>query len=591
MMLLLLGLPLGAVTYLVGRSIVASAAAALACAFIAWATLPVLRIDFAGPWLIAVYGLVIGAAITFIAGASGSSNSSERDRSFVLAIMATAILAVLAVASFVTSSPIFRARDYAALIGDVREVPFQDAIKRVSTDGKQADDGTVIDQSDIPLVPEAVATKRAQDLLGTDPSLGGTFTLGEPHRTRRAGRVVYAFPLEYTGLLKYLSGGPIPGVIWVDANDDRQGQFVREVDGKPIAIRCAESAWFGDNLERAVWNQGHRTVGLTDYSLELDDRGAPMYVVTEYAHRVGFSGADVTGVTVFDPQTCTSVDYGLDKLPAWVNRVVPSAMVAQQVTDWGAYREGWNNQAFGAHKGVLVPAVPTDGDGEGVVLLPMSHGGSTAWYVGVTTPGNPNGTIGFIVVDSRTKRAVFFRQNGATEQAAARNMQAKEPRQGYGSSWPILVNVEGTATYMSVMLDPSGNYGGIGMTPVGDRDLVVLAPDIRTAVREMRQGLARVAGGTGLVPGGKPDAIAARIARIGSFTANGRTAYFFLLQGRPGAVFNADPSAFGATLPLAREGDLVHVTANDDGSGGYTVSSMTDEALAAAPTEPAARHD
>jgi hypothetical protein len=107
----------------------------------------------------------------------------------------------------------------------------------------------------------------------------------------------------------------------------------------------------------------------------------------------------------------------------------------------------------------------------------------------------------------------------------------------------------------------------------------------------LRQGLARTGGGSGLAPGGKPDAYVARIARIGSFTANGRTAYFFLLQGRPGAVFNADPSAFGSTLPLAREGVVVHVTANDDGSGGFTVSSLADEALSAATPEAPKKND
>ena len=44
--------------------------------------------------------------------------------------------------------------------------------------------------------------------------------------------------------------------------------------------------------------------------------------------------------------------------------------------------------------------------------------GKSYWYTGITSAGADDSTIGFMLVDTRTKEAKLYRQLGATETAA-----------------------------------------------------------------------------------------------------------------------------------------------------------------------------
>jgi hypothetical protein len=132
------------------------------------------------------------------------------------------LLAVLIVVSFLATTSLFRASAYASLIGRVETIPFAQAIQRLDTTGHTvAADKTVIDQASVRLVDADVAERRAQELLGRDPEFGGTYTLGRMQLNRRGGRLVFATPLEFTGLFSWRASDGAPAYAWVDAHDAR----------------------------------------------------------------------------------------------------------------------------------------------------------------------------------------------------------------------------------------------------------------------------------------------------------------------------------------------------------------------------------
>ena len=290
------------------------------------------------------------------------------------------LLAVLAVLSFASTASLFRARAYAALIGPVEIVPFAQAVQLLDTAGHSAASNvTVIDQETVRLVDADVAVRRAQELLGRDPEFGGAYELGTMQLTRREGRLVFAAPLEFTGLFRWWSSDGAPGYVWMDAHDPRRAALVTNVDRTPVRLRRTDSAYFGRNLRRLVWTSAPATA-TTDYSFDIGPGGRPYYVVTTYDHRVGFGGSDPTGVViVVDPQACTTERHGLDDVAAWVNRVVPEDIVLEHVADWAALNGGWlNASVIGAHAGVKVPT-------PGIELLFTTAAGDTAWYMGLAS--------------------------------------------------------------------------------------------------------------------------------------------------------------------------------------------------------------
>jgi hypothetical protein len=548
-------------------SAIATVTALLFAAAWTYLCLPVLALDFADPWLLAIASLMAGG------GAALWARRREERRSIrvTAAMAATAagpvLLIVLAAVSFFSTASVFRARAYADLIGKVETVRFAEAIQRMDIVGRPvASDKTVIDQESVRLVDADVAERRAQELVGGDPEFGGTYRIGTMRLTRREGRLVFASPLEFTGLFRWLSSDGVPAYVWVDAHDPRSAGLVKEADGEPVRLRCIDSAWFGTNIQRLVWNSAP-SAATTDYSFEIGPRGRPFYAVTTYEHRVGFGGNDPTGIVVVDPQTCTTERHGMNDIPAWVNRVVPEEIAADQAADWAELSGGWLNASlFGAHKGVKVVT-------PGLQLVSTTARGDTGWYMGIATAGNPNGTVGFLLIDSRTKQAAFFEQAGATEVSARNAMLGKvAEKTGWTATLPILYNIGDRATYLSIFKDASGNYKGVGLMPVDDRNLVVVADDLNRGLLAYTQLLAGRSDG-GANPAEPRIELDGVVARISTEIVDGNSVYWLTLDDKPGVVFTAT-NRLGPQVALTRAGDKLHLTAQGPSGGALTVTSL-----------------
>ena len=538
----------------------------------AYLYLPVLAPDFIGLWVIAMATLAIGGGVAFWTRRK-ENHSSRQFRAAVLTMAAApALLVVLIVASFVSTASMFRAAAYASLIGTVETVPFTQAIQRLDTTGHPvASDKTVIDQASVRLVDADVAERRAQELLGRDPEYGGTYTLGTMQLTRRKGRLVFASPLEFTGLFRWRSSDGAPAYVWVDAHDARSAGLVKEADGKPLRLRCIDSAYFGDNLRRLVWDSAP-DIATTDYSFEIGPKGRPYYAVTTYDHRVGFGGGNPNGIIVVDPQTCTTARHAMTDIPAWVNRVIPEDIAEAQAADWAALSAGWLNASpFGAHAGVKVPT-------PGVELVSTTATGDTSWYMGLATAGNPNGTTGFLLVDSRSKKATYFEQSGATETAARDAILGKiAEKRGWTVTLPILYNISDRATYLAMLKDGSGNYKGVGLMPVDDRNLVVVADDLTRGLMAYSQAIAGRASGSAN-PTEPQIVVDGVVARVATEVVDGNTVYWLTFKEKPGAVFSAT-SRLGPQVALTRPGDTLHVTAQGPEGGVLTVTAMDNPAV------------
>ena len=100
--------------------------------------------------------------------------------------------------------------------------------------------------------------------------------------------------------------------------------------------------------------------------------------------------------------------------------------------------------------------------------------GRSFWYTGIQSAGADNGTNGFMLVDTRTKAAKFYRVIGINETEAMRiaDDQPFAKAAQYSSNFPVLYNVRGIPTYFMTMKGSSGNVVGYCFLAVNNRQAV-----------------------------------------------------------------------------------------------------------------------
>ncbi|MCG8453209.1 MAG: hypothetical protein MI717_08515, partial [Spirochaetales bacterium] len=368
-------------------------------------------------------------------------------------VLASVAFLLLTLVPFLTTAPMFRSGAYRELLGDVQQKEFSESVAPV-------------DASRIRLVDQSMAAKLGDKKIGEDPALGSIAELGTFAIQRYRGELYWVAPLVHRSFFKWISYREgSQGYVMVSATNPQDVRLVQSIAGENLHLRYQPQAYFGEDLKRHVYFGGHQRVGLADYSFEIDEDGQPFWVITRFEKAVGYGGREALGTVVVNAQTGEIQDYSLSETPAWVDRIQPEAFVRDQINDWGRFGKGWWNAIF-AEEGVIQLT-------EGTSLV---HGadGHSYWYSGLTSSGGDDSTVGFILVDTRTKEASFYRQSGATERAARRSAEGKVQEKGYVASFPVMYNVQGRPTYACALKDKTGliklvalvsveNFGVIGI--------------------------------------------------------------------------------------------------------------------------------
>lgn len=450
-----------------------------------------------------------------------------------------AILAslILIIGPFISSTPFFHASAYRELIGDVVESQFNEDISPVSVD-------------DIRLVDEANAMRLGDKKLGEVPGLGSVAKLGNFHIQSVDGELYWVAPVVHRDLIKWLTNlsGTI-GYIKVSATNPQDVSFIQELNGEPIRILYQPDAYFYQDLTRHLYTHGYANIGLTDFTLELNDEGKPFWIVTLYEHKVGFGGSDATGVAVIDPATGTIERYTIEDAPSWIDRIQPEQFVVNQLTNWGTYVNGFLNSVI-AEEGVLVPTPGTS--------LVYGDDGKSYWYTGITSSGGDDSTIGFVLVDTRTKNTKLYRQSGATEYAAMSSAEGKVQEKGYTATFPVMYNIFGSPTYVVSLKDKAGLIKMIVLVSVEDYSLLGLGETKADALRNYKEALKSKGNDLNISPSSDTKTLIGSVTRIGQDVQGGTTYYYFTLDS--GKKLFSATSSISPEIIVTSVGDTVTIT-------------------------------
>lgn len=426
------------------------------------------------------------------------------------------------------------------------------------------DDVVEIDTSQIPIVDIQLADKLADKKLGDEIALGSKVEVGEfTNKQQVNGKLVYVAPLDHRSFWKWNANkSGTPGYVVVSATNMNDVQLIKEVDGKEIKIKYSESAYFSDNLKRNIRSKGFRNVGLTEYSFELDDDGNPFWVVTTYKNTTLWGNGEATGVVICDPQTGECGWYSVKDAPEWVDIIQPEEFVKKQIQNYGKYVHGVFNFS------------ETDELSMTEHMTTVYNDGDCYYYTGMSSVGKDNGTVGFIMVDTRDKSVKFYKMAGATEEAAMKSAEGKVQNMGYSATEPIPLNVSGIPTYFCTLKDNEGLVKQYSLLNIEDYSIVAVGDSIaeakRSYINAMNNVGVKVDFGDGEVYGYTKEGI---VSRIGSNIENGETYYYFILDNDTTKLYLASYTV-SEELPITREGDNVKVSYLDESNGSINIASF-----------------
>ncbi|MEA2687650.1 MAG: hypothetical protein QOD51_257, partial [Candidatus Eremiobacteraeota bacterium] len=421
------------------------------------------------------------------------------------------------------------------------------------------------DPRHVRVVPEESAIFTGEKVVG---QLGAYYRVGTYNVQSENGRLVWVAPLNFQGIVQWLSRRTSPGVVIVDAEKPDAPAELRM--RAPLAY--VPSALLNANLRRHVWLR-YGTELLLEQTLQLDAQGNPRYLVTLGRPTIGWSGQKVTAVVIVDPATGAMERIPreqFDRLPPWVSRVYPPELVVEY-NDWfGRYVHGWWNAAI-TKRDVHLPARD---DVFGILLADKRF----VWFVDHTSPNRTDASMtGFTYTDSRTGAMTYFTSSGgeynskAAEDAVAGNPVIKQGR--LLPTQPVLYVLFGQNTWVVPAIADNGKFQTLALVQAAGGHVVVgnsSAPSpVQDAFASYRAFLGESTAGAVATP-----RVSGTLDRFAY--ANGRV--WFTLRERRGVYTIVDPA--GPDVLLARPGDRVSFETSQDENGARIVRAFADASIA-----------
>ena len=503
--------------------------------------LPVLNYGFiALPMILLVIVLIGIIVFTRLKVVNEKKIQLVEKPSKIFFILIGVLLFYMIVFPLFTSLPMFRSESFKNLIGKV-------------ADGKSISNHIApISIDEIRVVDENLAYLLGEKILGSQPALGSQVELGHFCIQKVGEDLYWVAPLLHSGFFKWMNNKEgTAGYVMVSATNERDVKLVQNVGGKDIKIKYQPEAFFGSKIERHLYFNGYATVGLADYTFEIDDQGNPFWVATKYVKKIGFAGNDATGIVIVDAQTGAMKDYTIADTPKWVDRVQPIDFIEEQLNDWGKYVHGYWNFS-NANKLQIT---------EGLTLI-YGENNKSYWYTGLTSVGKDESAVGFVLVDTRTKETTFYKQSGATEFAAQGSAEGKVQEKGYHSSLPIPYNINNIPTYVMTLKDDGGLVKMYAMVAISDYTIVGVGNSMREALTSFKSAYNMTGNKLNSSSLTNKKQLKSVVTRITNDVKNGNSFYYFTTKDYPNIFVGS--SQISNQLPVTIVGDSIKVSFDVD---------------------------
>lgn len=267
--------------------------------------------------------------------------------------------------------------------------------------------------------------------------------------------LVYVALLEHKGFLTWLKNSYSPGYVLVDACNPSKFWVITGIGTtknniKPLEIKYTNGFWWGNqDIERHMRLNGYTNVILSDFDMEINEKGVPYAPVTTIENTIGFSTPMVTGVALVNLINGNIKWYEPAKAPTFVNMIQTKDITYRLMKWYGDYIYGyihWTEKA-----GLTKPCSGMD-----VVQTPKG----CYYYVGISAQGDDVATQGYMLTDTRTGKTTYYRRQGVSEAEAIKVLSTPQElnlqieRKVIEMTEPVFYSIEGVPTYFTTYVSP-----------------------------------------------------------------------------------------------------------------------------------------
>jgi hypothetical protein len=419
----------------------------------------------------------------------------------------------------------------------------------------------------IRVVDQSLAEILGDKVLGSQSALGSQVRLGTFNIQKVGNELYWVAPLLHSGFFKWQKNiQGTPGYVMVNATNERDVKLVQEIKGKKLYVKYQSEAYFFDNLERYLYFNGYWNVGLTDYSFEINDEGIPYWVVTKFKKTIGFAGEEAQGVVIVNAQSGEIKEYSIKDAPLWVDRIQPAQFIESQLNNWGEYVKGYWN--FSNENKLQITEE---------VSLVYGEDNEAYWYTGLTSVGADEATVGFVLVNTRNKKAIWYKQSGATEFAAQNSAKGKVQEKGFSASLPIPYNINNIPTYVMTLKDNGGLVKMYAMVAIEDYTIVGVGNTLREALMAYKNAFNTTGNKINAQSKTVKKIIESIITRINGDVKNGNSFYYFTIKNLPKVFIGS--SQISNDFPITAIGDSVAISFDNDNQDVIDVTSFKNKSI------------
>ncbi len=503
------------------KFIAISALVIAAVAFIYYyAALPPINIHAPGFWKFIIFLCVVGVVLSALFNIKGTKPKYKRVRGvdketfefeyktpagrgiLKASIIITFIVVGIFLIGSILSSEIVNASKYHNLL-TVENREFSEDIKEVSYD-------------QIPILDKQSATNIGNRVMGTMVDMVSQFEVSDAYsQINYNNKPVRVSPLEYGSIIKWFTNSSkgIPGYIRIDMTT-QEAECVR-LEQK---IKYSKSDHFQRNIYRHL-RFAYPTYIFDEINFEIDEEGTPYWICPVKKYNIGlFGGVTVGRVVLCNAVTGEMQDYAIEDVPLWVDKVFSAEMLIGLYDYYGELKHGYFNSILG-QKDCLRTT-----DGYNYIALD-----DDVWvYTGVTSVGQDESNVGFVLMNQRTMETRYYEISGADENSAMSSAEGKVQHLGYKATFPIIINVSDQPTYFMALKDSAGLVKSYAMLNIEKYQTVAIGD----TVSECEASYVKMLNDNGIAQE-KPvekQTITGKIQKIVPTVTDGNSHYYIILE-------------------------------------------------------------
>lgn len=518
--------------------------------------LPAINIHSVGIWFFAI-GLLLLLLLFYAVKSKKTSYERKHDKFMKLLSYGIVVLIGVFIIGSLLSSPIFNSKKYQQLLTvDNRE--FTEDIKQVSFDK-------------IPLLDRDSAALIGNRKMGSMVDYASQFEVSDYYtQINYNDAPVRVSPLRYASPIKWLTNQSqgIPAYMKIDMAT-QTAECVKLQNG---SIKYSPFEYFNRNLYRHLRFR-YPTYIFNNISFELDEDGTPYWSCSVKAFKIGLFGGQTIGRLVLcNAITGETIDYPIDKVPAWVDHVYPASMLIGFYDYYGTLKHGFLNSVLGQRDCLKTT--------EGYNYIALDD---DVWvYTGVTSVTGDESIVGFVWMNQRTKETRYYPITGAKEISAMSSAEGQVQHLRYTATFPLLLNIGNEPTYFLTLKDAAGLVKKYAMVNVQRYQVVAIGDSVASCQKQYAL-LMKENGIQNITALEEQKEITGKITKIAQAVVDGNSHYYVLLDNSDD-IFDV-PVADNLAIVRYKEGDTVTFEYLQGEQNVHVVASINGELIRVTPEE------